>query len=429
MIKKLQAGDSTIPASGWNEMRAFIQNYSAPQDTFKNAPRNPFLISVKNTTGAALDPLSIVAITTPTHTRTGSTFANKGVEYGVEMDGVTPTGATNTIAIIQEGIQSGCIGRAIADGCSPCFIYKASNIAYKYAKPVASHSDYLEGTDDVTNIRVLWIASGTGKKEAIICLDASGEPTPEYFVINPGNDGTQTAVNDYSLYTKGSLHYIKFDTTINAWIPISGNETTPTTVTRPAGARLVICQVDAPNSAAEFHVPYFTPESNMGVLPLTSYSNPYINLGFGNRCGVALGEHEFSGKNYDYLVTGIGGNNGVKYQYEPDFIANVTADGTTGGGNFIEFYINNDLYTITFYPTYSDGANYTDIYPYDVITVKVFSSSNSATLIDYPKDYAPGTLMAFYNVPGRGWDAISTPQNLADAGFTLYEKVKTGAIT
>ena len=207
MIKKLQAGDTSIPASGWNEIRDFVNGYSIPQDTFKNALRNPFLISVKNVTNAALDPLSIVKIETPTYSRTGSTFANKAVEYGVEMDAGAPTSEADNIAVLQGGIQVGCIGRAIASGCTACFINKADNIAYKYAKPVANHSDYLEGTNDVTNYRVLWIASGTGKKEAYIAI---GIYKPKQYITTATVYGTTGGANDVFTDINGVTYTVIF---------------------------------------------------------------------------------------------------------------------------------------------------------------------------------------------------------------------------
>lgn len=408
-------------------MRAFIHDYSFPQDTFKSPPRNPAYISVKNVTSAALPALSIVTISTPIYTRSGDTFKNKGVEYGVEMNGAAPDSDSNNIAVTQEAIRPGCIGRAICSGATPCIIHKAANTAYKYAKPVTSQTGYMEGTDDVTNYRVLWIASGTGNKEAYICIDASGTPTPEYFVINAGNDGTQQAINNPSLYTAGSLHYITYSN--GEWIPIAGNETTPSApYTRPT-ARLAICQVDAPAGAKEFRMPYYTPEMNIGVPADFDSNNPYVTLGLYNRCGVVLGDHQFSGKNFDYCVTGTG-TDSVKYEYQPVFIAyGLTANGTTGGGYIPYVEINNIQFDVDYPTTYTDGANYPDIYPYDVLTVQIDCVTSTALAIDYPKDYPAGTLMAFYQSPGRGWDAITTPQGMTDAGFTLYEKNKTGAIT
>ena len=288
MIKKLQAGDNSIPASGWNEMRAFIQDYSFPQDTLKSPPRNPAYISVKNVTGAALPALSVVKISTPIYTRTGDTFKNKGVEYGVEMNGAAPSSDSDNIAVIQEAIRPGCIGRAICSGATPCIVNKAENKTYKYAKPVTSQTGYMEGTDDVTNYRVLWIASGTGNKEAYILMSH----------VN------RQFITDAEVYQSGT----------------------------------------------------------------TSLST---------------------------IATDI---NGVTYP--------------------------------VLFPSSSDGLsapNYPDIYPNDNILVCVDYEAGYC----YATDYENGTLMAFYSgqgSPGRGWDAITTPQAMTDAGFTLYQKVKTNAI-
>lgn len=438
MIKKLQAGDNSIPASGWNEMRAFIQDYSFPQDTFKSPPRNPAYIYVKNVTGAALPALSIVKISTPIYTRSGDTFKNKGVEYGVEMNGAAPSSDSDNIAVIQEAIRPGCIGRAICSGATPCIIHKAENKTYKYAKPVTSQTVYMEGTDDITNYRVLWIATGTGNKEAFIICDASGTPEPEYFLINPGNDGTQTQANDPTVYTKGSLHYIRYDTSYNAWIPYSQNEATPSTAPqiRPNGVKLVVCQCDAPNSAAEYKMPYFTPESNIGVPPdISTY-----NQGFNGtkRCGVLMGEHEFTNGAFDYLVTGLNGSAGTvasgsgTFIYQPQFIEIVQVDGSTGGGNNPTADIFGQTWNVGV-PSPSDGlsrASYPDIYPYDVITVLVDCEAQLCLAIDYSRDFPVNDTVVSYNNPGgRGWEATTTPQALADIGLTIYIKVKTGAIT
>lgn len=178
MIKKLNPGDTQISASSWNEMRQFINDYEAKQSDSPTAKRNPFLITIKNTTGGSLDPLSVVKIANPTYSRTGDTFANKGIEYGTEMNGSTPGSEDNSVAIIQGACPSGGFIKAIADGCTPAFVYCDDNSHYKFAKPIDNTTAYLKATNDPTNIRILWHASGTGKREAYICLDATGEGDP-----------------------------------------------------------------------------------------------------------------------------------------------------------------------------------------------------------------------------------------------------------
>ena len=431
MIQELHAGDRQIPASGWNEMRAAVQGITPGQQQYQSGKLNPAYITIKNTTGATLPAFSAVKLSGATYSRTGDTFVNQAIANGVELNGVTPAAATDTIAITQAACAAGEFVKAIVSGATACMVYKASNVNYQYAAPVAGQAGYLGGTDDVTGIKILWIASGTGNKEAYVLLDNRGGSEPEYFVINPGNDGTQTAIHTPSIFTKGSLHYISYDSGSGVWTPNAYNEaaSASTLLQRPAGARLVVCQVDAPNSSAEYKIPYYTPESNMGVAPdFTSY----INFGFVDRCGVKPGEHAFTDKMWDYnyiapSTIGIG----ASYTYEPQFIGRMMVDGQTGGGYTPQVTINGEDYPVD-YPTGSTGlsrCNYPDIYPYDYVTLLFDCLTLSATALDYATDNAAGDVIASYQAPGRGWDAITTPQALTDVGLTLYQKVKTGAIT
>lgn len=187
MIKKLTPGDSQISASGWNEMRQFINEYEAKQSDNNTNKRNPFLITVKNTTSGALAPLSVVKIANPTYSRTGDTFANKGIEFGTELNGVVPASESDNVAITQGACPAGGFVKAIADGCTPAFVYKDIDKSYKYAQPMTNQTGYLRGTDDATNIRILWLASGTGKQEAYVCLDATGEGTPLKCAVHLGD--------------------------------------------------------------------------------------------------------------------------------------------------------------------------------------------------------------------------------------------------
>ena len=407
MINRLEPGDRQLSASSWNEMRDRINNIVPSQDTVLTGNNNPFLITVKNNTSSNLDALSVVKLGTATYTRTGSTFANKGIECGTELNGVAPASESDNIAIVQGACPSGGFIRAIASGCTPAFVYKDSNKNYEYAKPVASQTGYLKGTDDPTNIRILWIASGTGKKEAYVCLDATGKPSPEYFVINLGNDGTQSATNTPTIFTKGSLHYIVYDSNSGEWVPSSYNEapSSSTVLTRPSGARLAICQEDAPNSSAEYHMPYYTPEQNIGVQ--ANFTSSY-NFTMCDRCGVKPGEHTFTDKMWDYNVTS------GTYAYEPRFTALVEVTGQTGGNNTVYVELNNEQYEVVVPNTYSglSGANYPDIYPNDEIIVEFDCAAMKAYAIDYPTDYPEGTFMPWYKswngtktYPGRGWIA------------------------
>ena len=170
MIKELHAGDTQIPASGWNEMRAAVQGIAPAQQQYQSGRLNPVYITIKNVTGSDLPAFAVVKISGATYTRSGDMFINQAISNGVELNGDTPAAATDTIAITQAACPSGEFVKAIVSGATACMINKAENKAYKYAAPSAGQSGYLAGTDDVTGIRVLWSASGTGTKEAYILL-------------------------------------------------------------------------------------------------------------------------------------------------------------------------------------------------------------------------------------------------------------------
>ena len=288
MIQELHAGDRQIPASGWNEMRAAVQGITAPQQQYQSGKLNPACITIKSAIPADLSAFSVVKLGAATYSnRTGSNFADLAVKNGVELNGYTPTAATDTIAITQAACPRDGIVKAIISGATACYINKPSGVTCNYARPAASHYDYLEGTDTPTNIKVLWSAGGTGVKEA------------------------------------------------------------------------------------------------------------YVRLG----------------------------------TYNPQYLTIVTVDGQPGDG-VVYVTIDGVQYQIQF-PNASAGlsaTNYPDIYPYDEILVLVDLEANACYAVDYPTDYPEGAIQAFYQLPGRGWDAITTDPAMTAAGFTLYQKVKTGAI-
>lgn len=245
----------------------------------------------------------------------------------------------------------------------------------------------------------------------------------EYFVINKGWNGEGTPPNTPSIFTKGSLHYVRWDG--SDWVPHSANEnSSSSTVLRPSGAKLVVCQGDAPTGAKDFPMRYFTPESNMGVPPSFTSSISFFTA---SRCGVKAGEHSFTNKFCDYSVV-----DGC-YEYNPQFTAIATVDGIQGGAHDVYADICGDDWLVQF-PNSNAGlgaTNFPDIYPYDQILVLIDCEGKTCFSVDYPTDYEAGTVMAFYgSAPGRGWDSsiVTTPQALQDVGLTLYQKVKTNAI-
>lgn len=517
MINKLVPGAHQISASGWNEIRAAIQNLSPGQNTIPPGARNPFLITVKNTTGGALAPLSIVKIANPTYLRTGDTFANKGVEFGTELNGSTPDSEENSVAIIQGACPANGFIKAIADGCTPAFVYIEDTGNYKFAKPKDDTTEYLQATNDVTNIRILWHASGTGKQEAYVCLDATGEGQPlrvaskmvntdsrpegafqlnttntwlyaddidsfgkqndsdapnivnpcgypedrpvivakcvgfpgdaeegesennsssssnsespvpdavaiacdtrEFFMINNNasgstsnsSSGSSSSGSVSSDYSKGSLVYIKYQN--GRWIPDNNN----------FNNRLAVCQRDMPADwTKEFRMPYYTPESNYGVLPnrepepsssseSTGSNSSSQSTGFTERCGCYPGEHEFTNKRLDYHYA-----NG-RYSYEPRFIfiGNAEAGSGTDG---VAITIEGNTYDVNF-PSPRSATSYPDIYAKDKITVEVDARGAEPVLtaVDYPMDFPVDTIILTHSgSPGRGWQDVTAEINNGD---------------
>ncbi|MBQ3349726.1 MAG: hypothetical protein IJG38_04955 [Thermoguttaceae bacterium] len=180
MINRLEPGARQISASGWNEIRDKVNNIVPGQNTIITGAKNPFLLYVKNNTGGSLSALSVVKLGSATYGgRAEAAFRDKAAEYGTEMNAVIPDSEENNIAILQEAVSTGGVGRAIADGCTAAFIYKDNaNTTYKYAKPIREQTAYLKGSEETTNIRVLWHGSGAGKVNAYICIDATGEGAP-----------------------------------------------------------------------------------------------------------------------------------------------------------------------------------------------------------------------------------------------------------
>lgn len=434
MINRLEPGDRQISASGWNEMRDIVNNISPGQNTVLTNSKESSLITVKNNTGMNLTPLSIVALTTPVYSRSSSTFAEKAVEYGTEMNCTSPANENDNIAVLQAACKTDGFVKAIGSGYTPCFVYKDENKTYEYAKPVASQTGYLKGTNDPTSVRIVWIASGTGKKEAVVCIDATAaKPEKEYFVINKGNDGTETPTDTPTIFTKGSLHYVKYDG--EDWIPSQWNEYSGSSTSgnsslrRPTGTKLVVCQEDAPNSNKEYKMPYFTPESNIGVPPKIDSYLPTISGT--KRCGVKPGEHTFTDKCFDYLVTSSvsppsAGVGGYSFVYEPVFTALVYV---TGAGDNAPIKIGiGDVEMDCLVPTDYDGLSgpsYPDIYENDLIMALIDCTDYTADAIDYSKDYPEHTVLPWYTscypssdenyrqpfLPGRGWQKYNPYQD------------------
>ena len=402
MIQELRAGDRQIPASGWNEMRAAVQGITPAQQQYQSAARNPVYITVKNVTGSDLPAFSVVKLSGATYTRTGDTFINQAIANGVELDGDTPAAATDTIAITQAACAAGEFVKAIVSGATACMINKAENKAYKYAAPTPNQAGYLTGTDDVTGIRVLWIASGTGNKEAFIICDASGTPEKETFLLYSSGSWNP------SDYIKGNLEYIAYSIQYNAWVPIVTSNPQPSDF---AKCRLVVCQEDMPsNVTGDYYMPYYPLEDNIGVMPNISTVS---SESFVNRCGVLYGEHVLSNKRIDYFFKA------GRYAYEPYFITVVYAEAHSGGNSGVYCTINGVQYPVAI--GYANNENLApDIYAGDYLCVRVETTNRgdvySVTAISGPTDEREGSVSIAIGGYGgksgrRGWDKLSVLPN------------------
>ena len=193
MIQELHAGDRQIPASSWNEMRAAVQGITPAQQQYQSAKLNPAYITIKNAIPATLPAFSVVSLGAAIYnSRTGSDFTDLAIKSGVELGGYMPSDITDTIAITQAACPRDGFVRALVSGATACYINRPYGITCKYAKPSASHSDYLEGTDTPTNIKVLWVAGGTGVKEAYVRL-GTFNPQQIFNVTVDGQAGDGTA--------------------------------------------------------------------------------------------------------------------------------------------------------------------------------------------------------------------------------------------
>lgn len=436
-MEKARPGQRHIPAKDWNEFRDFMNSFTPQNGGMVNNPGNPFLVTVKNVTGNDLPAFSVVRIDSAMYPDSSDTdLVVATLNKNVELDGDVPDGTDGeNIAIIQEDIPAGQLGKAICSGATLCYVNVGSGSGDS-AKSI-NDTEKLE-LATTGQARIIWKQSGTGKKLAYVILDRGGSDTRETFTINYGKSASDARTNNPALYTKGSLHYIVRNAA-GVWVPASGNETpivNPVTANkvRPLGSKLVVCQEDAPNSNAEYKLHYYTPEQNYGAVPTVQTYNTVDN---NDRFGCLIGDHVFTNKCLDYKRIGN------SFVYEPLFVALVQAEGQPGGQNDLYISIGSSQYDCT-YPNNStllSGAGFPDIWEYDDIIIKFDCATYTADVIDYPKDYPDGTVMPWYKTwqgtneyPGRGWEHYDpyggNPPASGDANCIHFVvKVKTNAIT
>ena len=402
MINKLTPGDTQISASGWNEIREFINSYERQQHSNDTVKRNPFLVTVKNTTDSALPALSVVKLTTPIYSRSGDTFINKGVEFGIEMNATVPDSETNVIAITQAACPADGMVKAIVCGATPVMIIGDSSSGCNYAKVVSGVTGYLELTNDPTSIRVIGVSQGSYTSSApggaYVAIDYIDDR--ERFLINC------TPSNGYASIAKKGAAF-KVSRGSNGWEVQTNNNSAINYV-------IAICQEDIPDGyTGNFYMPFYTPEQNCGVTPtvavnsgITSPDFEIGHRGIGAASGSRVGfEHEFSNKRLDYMYSH------GQYTYCPKFTYTGAAVSYNGGVGIV---IEGHTYGVIFPPlasSYSSAMMAPDVYSGDQITVLVEESVNAnysatVTAIEYPTDFAKGSSIVVEGTMllGRGWD-------------------------
>ncbi len=281
-------------------------------------------------------------------------------------------------------------------------------------------------------------SSSGSEDEAEVDLVAIACDTREFFMINNGSGigaGENPPSGNPGIYKKGSLHYIKYDSSSGRWIPAneeedeestgsnSGSTGTGGTEEETSGNgsynyRLAVCQRDMPAGwNVEFRMPYYAPEMNYGAEPQSEGD-------FQERCGVLPGEHKFSKKRLDYHYVN------KRYSYEPRFVFIGDAEGYGSG---VGLEIEGETYQVEF-PDPRSTTSYPDVYEGDQITVEVDASGDEPklTAIDFPMDFPKGTIIASYvdltASPYRGWQDVTDTKYGTDIGNAdlLILKTKNG---
>lgn len=417
-MDKAQVGQKKIKAEDWNAIRQFLNDYSPELSGMINNPRNPFLVDVKNATDDDLPAFSVVRINSAMYdSRTLEVARNAALNNNVELSVDLPLGIPNeNIAILQEDIPEGEIGKAIVCGVSFCKAVRPADRpddiqVYQYAKTIDGVTDHLELTHLQTNIRVLYhdaCASGNNALGyAFVQLEKIDDR--KWFWINYANNDNISSIAKkgaiFRVYPTSQGYRIRSNRSNGAYI-------------------LAVCQEDMPDGyTGKFKMPFYTPEMNYGEKPNQAVSMYSADSLVSHR-GVIYGEYEFSNKRLDYVY-----QNG-KYSYCPKFLYRGAA---VSHNNGVGISIEGHTYPVTF-PSIDATfslTSYPDVYAGDIITVLVEDGggseySSSVYAIDYPKDFRKGFSIVIEHGTylGRGWDSEYIP----DTNFDFAWKEQGNAL-
>jgi hypothetical protein len=176
-IEKVSAGEPLkIRASEWNLIAEAVADYLRKKagNTGATGPASskygqPVEIQIRNDTGSDLSIHSILKVGSP---------LVSAIDYPFEFleppvfGGSTPAATTDLVAVTQDPIPDGELGRAILLGVAICTVDVVDS-GHGYAEPTASSAAKL--TSATTGpIRIIWKDSGTGDKTAVVLLQSVG---------------------------------------------------------------------------------------------------------------------------------------------------------------------------------------------------------------------------------------------------------------
>lgn len=169
MFKRHAPGQrlNKIPARAMNELYELLEERTRRgADILRGDSAE---IMVKNNTGDVLQMFDLCAVGDVLHTPTENEHEFRGVNI---FKGNTPS-ASSLIAIVQEPISDGGIGRAVVQGVTPCRLNVTAS-GDTHAGPTTSVTQLTTGTSGPAVI--LWKESGTGanKKAKVLLLGQQG---------------------------------------------------------------------------------------------------------------------------------------------------------------------------------------------------------------------------------------------------------------
>lgn len=176
-MDKAQVGQKKIKTEDWNAIRQFLNEYSQGKSGMVNSPQNPFLIDVKNNGSSDLPAFHVVRINTAMYANnTDSELKDAALNRPIELMTSSPQGKPDeNIAVIQEDIPQGNIGKAICNGATLVrVLINDANKDYKFAKTISNTTEKLVADEKEGQARIIWKQPGQGTKLAYVILDQSG---------------------------------------------------------------------------------------------------------------------------------------------------------------------------------------------------------------------------------------------------------------